>query len=181
MAITVSSSILLGMQGNKSIYTSELLDTIARVESNNNYNAYYGNANNSEIQFTSMPVSEVLVWQRQFVEEGSPSSAVGRYQFIDSTLQGLVVQLDLDQNKIFDEALQDRLAMALLERRGLRDYVENKISREEFAHNLSKEWAALPKVIGENPSQSYYAGDGLNKARLSIEDIYASIDTLHEV
>ena len=43
-----------------------------------------------------------------------------------------------------------------------------RLRREEFAHNLSKEWAALPKAVGKNPEQSYYAGDGLNKARLSI-------------
>jgi conjugal transfer mating pair stabilization protein TraG len=169
------------MQDSQKLYTADLLTTIAKVESKNNYNAYFGNAGNTSVQFTSMTVGEVLDWQRQFVAQGNPSSAVGRYQFIDSTLQGLVRQLKIDKNTKFDEALQDRLAVALLERRGIRDYANDKISREEFAHNLSKEWAALPRVIGDQPEQSYYAGDGLNKAQLSVDEMYRSIATIRKL
>lgn len=175
------SLILLNMQETQKIHTADLLNTIAKVESKYNYNAYFGKPNNTSIQFTSMTVNEVLAWQKQFVEQGNPSSAIGRYQFIDSTLQGLVRELKIDGNMKFDEALQDRLAVALLERRGIREYVDNKISREEFAHSLSKEWAALPKAIGENPEQSYYAGDGLNKAQLSMDEVYASIATVRKL
>lgn len=177
----VISLILLNMQEMQKIHTTDLLNTIAKVESKNNYNAYFGDPNNTSIQFTAMTVNEVLAWQRQFVEQGNVSSAVGRYQFIDSTLQGLVRELNIDENMKFDEALQDRLAARLLERRGIRDYVDNKMSREEFAHSLSKEWAALPKAIGENPEQSYYAGDGLNKAQLSVDEMYASIATVRKL
>lgn len=175
------SLILLNMQETQKIHTADLLNTIAKVESKSNYNAHFGNPNNASIKFTSMTVNEVLAWQKQFVEQGNPSSAVGRYQFIDSTLQGLVRELNIDEKTKFDKALQDRLAVALLERRGIREYVDNKMSREEFAHSLSKEWAALPKAIGENPERSYYAGDGLNKAQLSVREIYASIATVHKL
>ncbi|MNH58463.1 hypothetical protein D3C73_102630 [compost metagenome] len=175
------SLILLNMQDTQKIHAAGLLDTIARVESKNNYNAYFSRPNNTSIQFTSMTVKEVSVWQKQFVEQGNPSSAVGRYQFINSTLQGLIRELKIDENAKFDETLQDRLAIRLLERRGIREYVNNKLSREAFAHNLSKEWAALPKAIGENPDQSYYAGDGLNKAQLSLEEIYSSIATVRKL
>lgn len=177
----VASLILLNMQETQKIHTADLLNTIAKVESKHNYNAYFGNSANTSVKFTDMTVNEVLAWQKQFVEQGNASSAVGRYQFIDSTLQGLVRQLNIDGNTKFDEALQDRLAVALLERRGIREYVDNKISREEFAHNLSKEWAALPRVIGDNPEQSYYAGDGLNKAQLGVDEVYASIATVRKL
>ncbi|MNH18498.1 hypothetical protein D3C72_1827850 [compost metagenome] len=93
----------------------------------------------------------------------------------------MIRELKIDENAKFDETLQDRLAIRLLERRGIREYVNNKLSREAFAHNLSKEWAALPKAIGENPDQSYYAGDGLNKAQLSLEEIYSSIATVRKL
>lgn len=175
------SLILLNMHETQKIYTTGLLNMIAKVESKSNYNAHFGNSNNTSIQFTQMSVNEVLAWQKQFVEQGSPSSAVGRYQFIDSTLQGLVRELNIDENAKFDAVLQDRLANRLLERRGVREYVDNKMSRQEFAHNLSKEWAALPKTIGENPEQSYYAGDGLNKARLSVEELYAGIESVRKL
>ncbi len=173
--------ILVSMQDSQKIYTTDLLNTIAKVESKSNYNAYFGNSHNSSIQFTSMSVDEVLAWQKEFVAQGSPSSAVGRYQFIDSTLQGLLHELRIEGTATFDPALQDRLAVALLERRGIREYVDDKISREEFAHSLSKEWAALPVAIGENPERSYYAGDGLNKAQLSVDEVFASIATVRKL
>jgi conjugal transfer mating pair stabilization protein TraG len=179
--VGVSSLILMTMQDSRKIHASELLDTIAKVESKSNYNAYFGNPNNTSIRFTEMTVNEVLTWQAAFVAQGNPSSAVGRYQFIDSTLQGLTQQLRIDGEAKFDEALQDRLAVALLERRGMHEYVDNKISREEFAHSLSKEWAALPRATGENPEQSYYASDGINKAQLSVEEMYASIATVRKL
>lgn len=172
---------LMYAQNSQKLYTDDLLTTIAKVESKNNYNAYFGNAGNTSIQFTSMTVGEVLAWQKQFIEQGNPSSAVGRYQFIDSTLRGLIHQLNIDETAMFDEALQDKLAVALLERRGIREYANDKISREEFAHNLSKEWAALPRAIGDRPEQSYYAGDGLNKAQLSVAEMYASIATVRKL
>jgi conjugal transfer mating pair stabilization protein TraG len=177
----LGAATIMYMQDSQKLYTADLLTTIAKVESKNNYNAYFGNAGNTSVRFTSMTVGEVLAWQQQFIEQGSPSSAVGRYQFIDSTLRGLVQQLKIDHTTKFDEALQDALAVALLERRGIREYANDKISREEFAHNLSKEWAALPRAIGDQPEQSYYANDGLNKAQLSVDEIYRSIATVRKL
>lgn len=157
---------------------SDLLSVIAEGESKGNYNAYFGHANNQDIVFTSMTVAEVLRWQKEFVEQGSPSSAVGKYQFIQPTLEGLVQEMRISKKTIFDETLQDKLAIRLLERRGVHDYLRNRISKEQFAHSLSKEWAALPKVLGDNPPASYYAGDGLNASRISIAAILAAIDSL---
>ena len=159
---------------------TKILDTIAKGESNGNYNAYYGEANNSKIKFTSMKVQDVLAWQKKFVEKGSPSSAVGKYQFIRPTLQGLVDELDIDGNETFSPDLQDKLAIVLLKRRGVYDYMDEKISKEQFAYNLSKEWAALPIVKGDKPEASYYAGDGLNEVRTTIDEISQGIDSLHE-
>lgn len=125
-----------------------------------------------------MSIAEVLAWQERYVAEGSASSAVGKYQIIRATLNGLVAQLKLDPATMFDAALQDRLAITLLERRGSVDFIEQKISREQFAANLAKEWAALPRVIGDNPHESYYAEDGLNKARISINEMYGALAPL---
>lgn len=153
-----------------------LLNLIAEGESNDNYNAYFGNPQNQEVDFTSMTIDEVIRWQNDFVRQGSPSSAVGRYQIINKTLVGLVEQLDVDTSQKFDEDLQDRLAITLLERRGAKDFVNGRISREEFASNLSKEWAALPKVLGDNPRKSYYSADGLNQSRIAVNDLLKVIE-----
>lgn len=162
----------------KSLDYNSLLYIIAKGESHGNYNAYFGHPGNISLKFTSMTVPEVLAWQQTYIEQGSHSSAVGRYQLVHSTLNGLVAELNIRDDDLFDEALQDRLAIRLLERRGLNDYVDGKISREQLAHNLSKEWAALPRVIGENPTASYYAGDGLNKVHVSINEIFTAIATV---
>jgi conjugal transfer mating pair stabilization protein TraG len=157
-----------------------LLETIAKGESNGNYNAYFGEPGNSEVRFTEMPVGEVLQWQDEYVKQGNYSSAVGRYQFIRPTLAGLVKQNKIDLSARFDETMQDRLAIKLMERRGSRAYYDKVLTREQFAANLAKEWAALPKVLGDNPEQSYYADDGVNKSRISIPEVFQALTSLEE-
>jgi len=158
-----------------------LLDLIADVESKGNYNAYFGNADNSSIQFTKMSIAEVQQWQKEQVASGSPSSAVGRYQIIDVTLSELVNNLHLDQNQLFDESTQDKMAIALLERRGSVALVNNKMSRTDFAANLAKEWASLPKITGSNPDDSYYAGDGLNRSLVHRDKVLSAVDLLKPI
>lgn len=155
-----------------------LLNTIAKGESKGNYNAYFGNALNREVRFTDMSIEEVMKWQSEYVRQGSPSSAVGKYQIINKTLRGLVSTLDVDPQAKFDEAMQDRMAVALLEKRGSNDFIAKKLSRQQFAASLAKEWAALPRAIGPNPEQSYYAGDGINKVQISIDEVYSALATI---
>ena len=157
---------------------SPLMELIGEIESNDNYNAYYGKPGNADIQFTNMSVADVMKWQADFVVAGNPSSAVGRYQIINTTLEGLVRELSIDVNQKFDKNMQDRMAIALFERRGSIAYVNKELTAEEFAASLAKEWAALPKVIGENPDSSYYANDGLNKSRTSPEKIISTVNVL---
>ena len=126
-----------------------------------------------------MSIEQVLAWQHDYAAQGHPSNAVGKYQFMPGTLNGLVQRLKIDKSARIDAAMQDRLAIALLERRGLREYAKGKLTREEFAHNLSCEWAVLPRVLGPSPAASYYDGDGLNQVRVSQADVIRSIDALH--
>lgn len=163
---------------DRTAYAS-LLQTIAKGESSGNYNAYFGNANNTAVRFTEMTVAEVLQWQDQHVAQGNVSSAVGKYQIIRPTLLGLVEEKGIDDTALFNAALQDDLAIALIERRGAIEYVQNKLTREQFAANLAKEWAAFPRVVGANPDESYYAGDGVNKAHVSVNEVLAAIDHIH--
>lgn len=155
-----------------------LLTLIAKAESNNNYNAYFGNAANTEVQFTNMPISEVMAWQARYIQQGAASSAVGRYQIIDSTLAGLVRQLAIPVDQKFDTAMQDKLAIALLERRGSEKYINQELAPQEFAANLAREWAALPKVTGEKPEESFYASDGLNKSHVSVTEVLKAIEPI---
>ncbi len=155
-----------------------LLALIAKAESKGNYNAYFGNAGNTDIKFTEMSVGGVMQWQQEFITAGNASSAVGRYQLISTTLAGLVQQLHIDVNQPFDETMQDELAVALLERRGVTEYVNNQIDGRQFAAELAKEWAGLPKVLGDKPEQSYYAGDGLNKSLVKVDEVLRAVSVI---
>jgi conjugal transfer mating pair stabilization protein TraG len=141
-----------------------LLEVIAKAESQGNYNAYFGHATNHQIDFTAMSIADILKWQEQYVAQGSPSSAVGRYQIIRPTLLEL-----------------DRFAITLLEKRGAIAFAQNKLSAENFAHELSKEWASLPRVIGTLPEASYYAGDGLNKSLIDSKSSLEAINKFKEL
>lgn len=107
----------------------------------------------------------------QVKPQGEASSALGAYQFLTKTLDSLKASLVLKGSEIFSEQFQDDLAVALMIRRGLLDFMRKTITAETFANNLAKEWASMPVVTtvkGQirtvQPGQSYYAGDGLNKA-----------------
>lgn len=152
-----------------------LLQLIAQAESKDNYNAHFGNVSNVSIDFTKMSIAEVMKWQAEYVNQGHPSNAVGRYQIISTTLDGLVRQLGVDTKQKFDQTMQDKMALALLERRGIEKYINKELTRDQFAANLAKEWAGLPKVIGDNPGDSYYASDGLNKSLVSVEEVLGVI------
>ena len=152
-----------------------LLQLIAQAESNGNYNAYFGNARNQAINFTKMSIADVMKWQDEHIRQGNASSAVGRYQIINTTLAGLVNQLEIDRNHTFDQPVQDNLAIALIERRGSEQYVNGELTSEQFAASLAKEWAGLPKVIGDNPNDSYYASDGINAAHVTVDQIKKAI------
>jgi muramidase (phage lysozyme) len=176
--ITISAIAIIMSQRPIPLNYDALLATIAEGESRGNYNAYYGNVANAEVIFTNMTLDEVIQWQLQYVEDGSPSSAVGKYQVIRPTLEDLISEKDLSLEMKFDEQLQDRLAITLIDRRGSQKFARGKLSREDFANRLSQEWAALPNVTGDNPSESYYAGDGLNKSLISVDELLSSIGTL---
>jgi muramidase (phage lysozyme) len=134
----------------------------------------------NEAPFTDMTIEEVLDFQKQMINSGMESSAVGKYQFINKTLKDIVEKnpKDFPLDAKFNETMQDRAAGLLLHRRGASDFVDGKIDTEKFGLNLAKEWASLPvlsDVKGKKRGQSYYAGDGLNTARYKPEEVEAML------
>jgi len=135
-----------------------LLEYIGKKESNGNYNILVGGKTESNL--TNMTVAEVLEYQRGMRQRGHESTAVGKYQIIKGTLESLIKEGYASPSDKFNASIQDRLATGLLKRRGLEKYQSGKLSKDQFADNLSKEWASLPY----NTGQSYYAGVGSNKS-----------------
>ncbi len=151
-----------------------LLDVIADAESNGNYNAHFGVVNNSNPEFTSKSIDDVLEWQAKFVAGGSPSSAVGRYQIIKNTLIGLKSSLGLSGSEKYDPSTQDKMAVKLLQGRGLDGFLSGSKNEDDFLNDIAKEWAGLPTTSG----LSHYAGDGLNGATVSVGAVRTALQAI---
>jgi muramidase (phage lysozyme) len=151
-----------------------LLDMIGSKEAPKGYNQVYGGISRADQPpkaLTSMTVREVLAWQDS-IDPKYRSEAAGKYQVMEDTLRDEVGKGSVSLNDVFNASTQDRVGVALLRKRGLDSYQAGILSHEEFAQNLSQEWAALPAITRDargRPAtgQSYYAGDGLNKSHMS--------------
>lgn len=138
----------------------KLLDFIGKAEGAG-YNTLVGGKTTN---LTEMSVQEVLDFQKTMTKEkGYISSALGKYQFINSTLSELVSKLGIDKTQKFSPELQDKLAKQLIQNSGYSEFEKGKISADQFADSLGKVWASLPDRSG----RSFYANDGVNKATVS--------------
>lgn len=125
---------------------------------------------------TTLTVAEVLDWQeeaiRRYKEKHNSRigySAVGRYQIINSTLQGLIDSW-WKMSDVFDASTQDMLGLQLLRRRGFDRWLAGRMhgGDKSFADALSMEWASLPYRTG----RSYYDKDVHgNKALVSRQEL----------
>lgn len=137
-------------------------------ESDGNYCAYFGHVE-STVDLCAMSLAEIYRFQDSMLEEDPRSTAIGRYQFLKGTLQGL--QGELPASTLFTEELQDQFAVELLVRRGYSDWWRGDLSDEDFAHALSYEWASLPDP--QNGGKSHYDGDSAgNHASTTLECVY---------
>lgn len=109
---------------------------------------------------TSLSIAEIYAWID--ATPGQPH-AIGRYQFIPSTLRRLVAGLDIDPRTRFSPQVQDRLADVLLAEAGLDDLSAGRIGRRSFMNNLAKIWAGLPSSTG----RSHYDGYAGNRATMT--------------
>jgi len=141
-------------------------------------------ANKTFDEFRALGRSQVTTGGARGGKE--PSSALGGYQFITATLDSLKRDLKLTGKEMMTEAFQDDLAVSLMNRRGYLKYHRGEMSAEAFCNELAKEWASLPVVTRikgasryVNPGQSYYSGDGLNKAFHKPETVLAAVRALN--
>ena len=164
-----------------------LLDVIRKHEAPKGYGQIYGGAKgvSKSTDVSRLTLDEVLAFQKRMLAGGSASTACGGYQFIRSTLTATIIEMGLGGNDVWTPELQDRMALHLIEKRGLSKFQAGRISREDFANNLAKEWASLPvvtKIKGQKrivyPGETYYAGDDLNRAFHRPADILALLDAI---
>jgi muramidase (phage lysozyme) len=149
--------------------TDILLDLIAEHESRGNYNAVIGDINASD-DLSRKTLAEIYGLMADLRAIGRPSTAVGRYQIIRKTLQTLQASKGLPDSAKFTPELQDGMAVSLMVGRGYSRWWTGAMSDQEFAHNLSMEWASLPDP--DRGGASHYDGDGVNHAGTSLAHVY---------
>ena len=161
------------------IAAASILDFIGSKEAPKGYDTVYGNNQHKLTKpITQMTLDELILNQSGFTKNFG-SSASGRYQFMRATLQDLKKELKMSGREIFTPDLQDRLGFHLLKRRGYNNWASGKINHDSFMIGLAKEWASFPVPYDMQGAhrkvkrgQSYYAGDGLNKALVSADDVW---------
>jgi len=119
---------------------------------------------------TQMSVQEVNNWQFS-IRNNVTSTAAGAYQIISTTLKGLIDSGACSGSDRFDAATQDRLALSLLNRRGMSGWKEGQTSDEQFGYKMAQEWASMPVMItgvklssgtSTNVNNAYYGGVATN-------------------
>lgn len=154
-------------QNSKAGSVKSLLNFLGKSEGAG-YNTIYGG---KRINLTGMTLDQVLAYQKKMVESGSPSSAVGKYQFIRKTLEGLKNKLHLSGSEKFSAELQDRLGTELLNEAGLQKFQNGQMNAESFEKNISSIWASVPTENG----RSNYEGVAGNHARTTYSDTMNAI------
>jgi peptidoglycan hydrolase-like protein with peptidoglycan-binding domain/muramidase (phage lysozyme) len=101
------------------------------------------------VNMTLDEINELQLEMLRHPKNTLDSSALGRYQIVRKTLLGLRTQFGLSGSQKFSADLQDRLAVALIKRRG------------RSIDGLRNEWASLKSVPGEEILRAY---DGVGPA-----------------
>ncbi|RWB95532.1 MAG: hypothetical protein EOQ56_27665 [Mesorhizobium sp.] len=122
-----------------------MLDLIASRESGGDYNATLDNGKwtGGSQNLVAMTLNQIQELQKSMLVpanralygDGKGSSALGRYQITGATLKGLIEELGLSGNELYDKDMQDRLAMALIDRRS-----------GQGVEGLRNEWTGLKGV-----------------------------------
>lgn len=163
-----------------------LLDFIGQIESGNDYAVLWGHHERGLPKpITAMSIADVLTLQRTLGKK-FPSTAAGRYQFMPSTLTGLIATPHLTGKELFSPDMQDRLGYQLLKQRGYADFMARKLTINAFGKHLGQEWASMPMLETTqgahrrvSAGETYYAGDTLNRALVTPEKVEAVLARVH--
>lgn len=118
--------------------------------------------------FSQMTVAEVMELQSTTV------FAVGRYQFIPSTLRQAVTFAGVNTSHRFDSRMQDRLFAAVLQhkRPAVAEYLSGGGDLQRALDALAQEWAS----VGYRGGGSYYAGRGGNGAHITTREATVALN-----
>ena len=165
-----------------------LLSLIAKGESSAGVDPYTSLwPGTSEPSLVQMTCAEVQRFQQQRLDQGHRSTACGRYQFIKKTLTEAIRVSGIDPlTTRYTPDIQDFLILSILKRyRKLTEWIAGTYTTPRFMIKLSQEFASIPvpyQMQGQsrivNKGQSYYAGDGLNKAHHDADTLFSQLNDI---
>lgn len=142
---------MVSTDGRTAQEESHILNLLGQAEGTDKGRGYdetlaYGALTGGPVELTKMTVNQVRELQSQMLAHPDNkwnSSAVGRYQIVGDALDTLIGKMGLSGDELFDKDLQDRMALQLLERRGLSKWRGGSMSDREFLGNLADEWQSF--------------------------------------
>ncbi|MFK7051049.1 hypothetical protein V3Q77_14305, partial [Flavobacterium davisii] len=174
---------------------SEFGNMIAKKESSDNYNLCNKTKGGLKV-IRDVVVVNTKIEDIVKKQEDRDLFAVGRYQLIPVTLNAAIESLGLDVNSNLDAETQDQIFdeyLIKVKRPDIYNYLENNGDISDAMYASAKEWASIgvekgkrisDKVVKDKKGkvikrikryssggESYYAGDGLNKAHITPEQI----------
>lgn len=168
---------------------AKLLDYIGRLETGRTDDSAYGvivffKHGKLPKPLTEYTIDELLAAQKTWAKNWR-GSAAGKYQIIRKTLLGLIDQMEVPGSMKFSPDFQDQLGFQLLLNRGWQAFVSRQVTVGAYALQLAREWASIPvlsPVQGAHRQvvrgQSYYAGDGINKAHADPKEFEALLASI---
>lgn len=135
---------------------------------------YAGDTPGGMEQLFGKPCQDFSVQQVLNLQNSGHIYAVGRYQFIPSTLRYAVQASGVDLEASFGEETQDQLLLALLKykRPAIWAYLTGVGSLNHALDALAREWAS----IATSGRRSYYQGVGGNGAHVTREEAAAALE-----
>ena len=152
------------------------LDFISQAEwTQNNYDAVFDGATQTEIKITSMSLREVLYYQENILWPSKTHTPVWKYQFNNVTLKDYIDRFGFSLDQKMDLEFQDKIAIIKMKEAGLDKFQSWRMSQHIFEENIAWTWAGFPK---DASGKSYHHKVANNRAQVSYSDYSKEISYL---
>mgnify|MGYP001627529375 CR=1 FL=1 len=129
---------------------------------------------------TAMTLEEVDAHQRGMLARGSRSSAAGKYQINRETMRWLRETMGLTGAELYTPELQERMGRERMRLAGYDEFLQGKITAEQFQERMSGVWTSIAKPDGRarNARDPVATGrdafqDALARARIEADALKA--------
>ena len=161
-----------------------VLELIAKHEAvGGSYDSIYPSSKKDGL--SQMTIAQADAWQASTASSRG-SAAAGRYQFM--YIKDQAADAGIGPDEMFSPENQDKMAISLIEKKRGVTLDMMKSNPDEAMIRLGMEWASLPMpkdMQGGSRSvkagQSYYAGDGRNKAGATIAEVRKAMGAVGSV